>query len=200
MYSTFPPQEGNDPKLSDIIAPPTAAAPSAVAQQWPNNCSATKQPPQVGNDPKLLVCMNDDGDALESLSSTQHANLNVAASDPSHHQQQLSDAASPTQESIANSLLSFKQTSPISTARKAPPNANTCMVNFCPIQPNPAHSLTNSNQRQTIVDASIDKKPENNSHNHGMPSNVSCDSTDVAAEPCINNSNFWMQDEEERFL
>lgn len=207
MYSTLPPQEGKDPKLSSIM---TAAAPSAsaVLQQESNLSSsivskpaimAAQQPPQVGNDPKLLACMNDDA-AIVSSSSSPRANLSVAVSAPSHHQQQLGDAASPTQESIANSLLSFKETSPISTARKAPPGTGTVMADFRPMQTNPVHSLTNSNHNQPTVDASIHKKSDTDSHDHGMLSTVSCASIDVAAEPCINNSNFWLQDEEERFL
>lgn len=197
MYSTLPPQEGNDPKLSSIMTAAASSA-SAVYSSSSSNVSkpvitAAQQPPQVGNDPKLLACMNDDGAAIvTSLSSPSSA--------PSHNQQQLGDAASPTQELIANSLLSFRQASPLSTVRNASPDTSTDMVNFHPIQPNLIQSSTISNHNQAAGDASINKKSEPDSHNHGLLSNVSCASIDVAAEPCINNSNFWLQDEEERFL
>ena len=192
-------------------AAPSAAVASAVALQRPH-CSPSnvskpvimeaprmKQPPQVGTDPKLLACMND-GDA--TISSSSHANLSVAAS-PSQ-QQQFTDAAPPSKESIANSLLSFKQTSPITTDKKDLQNTNTgVMANFRPMRPNPVDSLTHSNQclaeKQSMVDASINnKQPETDSHS--MLTNVSSASIDAAAEPCINNSNFWLQEEEERFL
>ena len=254
MYSTLPPQEGCDPKLSSIMparsrqsaAAPSAAVASAVALQRPH-CSPSnvskpvimeaprmKQPPQVGTDPKLLACMNDgdatissphanftppmkqppqvgtdpkllacmnDGDA--AISSSSHANLSSAAPAPSQNQQ-LTDAAPPSKESIANSLLSFKQTSPITTDKKDLQNTNTgVMANFRPMRPNPVDSLTHSNQclaeKQSMVDASINnKQPETDSHS--MLTNVSSASIDAAAEPCINNSNFWLQEEEERFL
>jgi len=253
MYSTLPPQEGRDPKLSSIMparprqsaAAPSAAVASAVTLQRPHcspsnvakpvNMSAAtmKQPPQVGTDPKLLACMNDgdaaisssshanftptmkqppqvgtdpkllacinDGDA--AISSSPHANLSVAAS-PSQ-QQQLTDAAPPSKESIANSLHSFKQTSPITTEKKDLQNTNAgVMANFRPMRPIPVDSLTHSNQclaeKQSMVDASINIQPETESHS--MLTNVSSASIDAAAEPCINNSNFWLQEEEERFL
>jgi len=260
MYSTLPPQEGRDPKLSSIMparprqsaAAPSAAVASAVTLQRPHcspsnvakpvNMSAAtmKQPPQVGTDPKLLACMNDgdaaisssshanftptmkqppqvgtdpkllaymnDGDAAisSSSSSSSHANLSVAAPAPSQNQhQQLTDAAPPSKESIANSLLSFKQTSPITTEKKGLQNTNTgVMANFRSMRPIPGDSLTHSNQclaeKQSMVDASINIQPETESHS--MLTNVSSASIDAAAEPCINNSNFWLQEEEERFL
>lgn len=175
--SSLPPQEGNDPKLSSIMPivaqPPEVDPAAAVSSEQPNDCSPSnvlepnimtmKLPPRVGNDPKLLACMNDDGAAILSSS----ADLSAAASASSQHQQQqqLSDAAPPSKESIANSLLSFKQTSPTSAASSG-------------TSP-PVESLTNSN--------------------HGA-NNVSCASVQVAAKPSINNSHFWQQEEEERFL
>ncbi|KAL7499812.1 hypothetical protein ACHAWT_010238 [Skeletonema menzelii] len=185
MYSSsLPPQEGNDPKLSSIMlsAQPSGAAPSAAVasaavasaglQQQPPIVSkpaimTMKHPPQVGNDPKLLACMNDGDDAVVT-SLSPLAGLSAADSALSHHQQQqqLSDAAPPSKESIANSLLSFKQTSPITTAS---PGTR-------PFKQNPVDSSTSSNH------------------------NVTCASVEAAAEPCINNSNFWLQEEEERFL
>lgn len=180
MYgsSSLPPQEGNDPKLSSIMPfsaqPPEVDPSAAVSSEQPidllpsnvsePNIVTMKLPPQVGNDPKLLACMNDGGAAILSSS----ANLSAAASAPSQHQQQqqLSDAAPPSKESIANSLLSFKQTSPISTASSSGTSP-------------PVETLTNSN--------------------HGA-NNVSGASVQVAAKPSINNSHFWQQEEEERFL
>lgn len=174
--SSLPPQEGNDPKLSSIMPivaqPPEVDPAAAVSSEQPNDCSPSnvlepnimtmKLPPQVGNDPKLLACMNDDGAAILSSS----ADLSAAASASSQHQQQqqqLSDAAPPSKESIANSLLSFKQTSPTSAA--APGTS----------------------------------PPVDQNSNHGA-NNVSCASVQVAAKPSINNSHFWQQEEEERFL
>lgn len=174
-----------DHKLSSMAAGPVA---SAVALQQPNfppsivpkpvamiNEAPTtrKHPPQVGKDPKLLACMND--------SSSSHANLGVAAS-ISLHQQQLNDnIAPPSKESIA-ALLSFKQTSPTTVATNGPPNTGI-MANYRQMKPNPSDSLTNSNQFRA--------------DDHMSLTNVPSAST---AQHCINNSNFWLQEEEERFL
>jgi hypothetical protein len=219
MYSSFPPQEGNDPKLSSIMAtrPSAAAAPpsSAAVASRPNNLPP--HPPQVGKDPKLLACcMNDNGDsAITSSSSSSQANLGVAAaaaasSVPSHQQVvEHDDAAPPSKESIANSLLSFKQTSP-TMATKAPPNSGI-MANFCQVKPNnPADSLTNVNQLHTENHSVIDSRngasnyeihEETDSHSSMLTKKVVFPTfINPAAEPCINNSNFWLQEEEERFL
>lgn len=160
MYSTYPPQEGNDPKLSSIMPVPAASSTSAastVVIQRPNNVSPSdiatttavmKHPPQVGKDPKLLkVCMNDT------------ANL-----DYQHQEQEQLNEEQPSKESIANSLLSFKQASPIS-----------------------GHGESNVKKLKT------DSRTM-------LTNNISSSSSEAAAEPCMNNSNFWLQDEEERFL
>lgn len=158
MYSSLPPQEGFDPKLSSIMAaqssadthPPSFGVPNTVA----NDAATMKQPPQVGMDPKLLVCMND-GDGTNK-------NDDLA------------------KESVANSLLSFKLTLPASvssssTATKTPQNSSNVAAKAFPMKPNSKSQDSSVNVASTSVKA-------------------------AAAEPYINNSNFWLQEEEERFL
>lgn len=153
MNGSLPPQEGSDPKLSSIIVGPseseattttsgsaitsgishrrlgksrarTSASDAATPSRPPQvekDCDAAKPscPPQVGKDPKLLACMDGTGEAAIAAAAAQTSNPVPLRKD---------GVAPPSQESVATSLLSFKQTSPVLmsknsafTAAKAPP-------------------------------------------------------------------------------
>ncbi len=154
MNGSLPPQEGSDPKLSSIMVGPseseaTTTSGSAVARgishrrlgknrtsgsdaatpsyppQAVIDCDAAKPscPPQVGKDPKLLACMDGTGEAAIAAAAAQTSNPVPLRND---------GVTPPSQESVATSLLSFKQTSPVLmsknsafTATKAPPDTVT---------------------------------------------------------------------------
>jgi hypothetical protein len=151
MNGSLPPQEGSDPKLSSIMVGPSeseatttsgsavargishrrlgksrasagdAATPSYPPQTVKDDAAKPSCPPQVGKDSKLLACMDGTGEA---------AIAGDAAAQTSNPVPLRNDAVPPpSQESVATSLLSFKQTSPVLmsknsafTATKAPPD------------------------------------------------------------------------------
>ena len=109
-----PPQVGKDPKL---LACMDGTGEAAIA----GDAAKPSCPPQVGTDPKLLVCMDGTGEAAIAAAAAQTSNPVPLRND---------GVTPPSQESVATSLLSFKQTSPVLmsknsafTAAKAPPDA-----------------------------------------------------------------------------
>ena len=186
MNLAFPTQEvGYDTKLNPIMSAreqpselassistvPTLLRPKALSDvSKPSHdvaaASASARMPQVGKDTERLLCMNN-AEAIDASSFSSCADLNCHQHQQQEQQlQPLSGEEPPSKVSIANSLLSFKQT----TARKIVSADDGMCTNYIS-SPNPKNEDTPS----TAIKGG-------------------------AAKLCTNNSNFWLQEEEERFL